>query len=161
MKYKLPASISSPLDLRSAESEIMEYARWHSHNAIKLRSGKKPTTPAPELSPATADIVRQLSPSHSLESANYDELLTTLRGIEKQARVVSITLAAPAPLSLKQTLTQWCRDNIADDVLVNFSFNSRLCGGMVIRFGSHIYDWSFRRQLLKERAKFPEILRNV
>jgi hypothetical protein len=32
---------------------------------------------------------------------------------------------------------------------------------MVVVHGSRIYDWSFRRQILATREKFPEVLRNV
>jgi F0F1-type ATP synthase delta subunit len=74
---------------------------------------------------------------------------------------MTITLAAPATTGIKKQLTAWCRDNVAPDVLVRFEFNQTLLGGMVVRFGSHIYDWSLRRQILDGRTKFPEVLRNV
>ena len=53
-----------------------------------------------------------------------------------------------------------CRP-VAPDVLVNFQFNATILGGMVVRYGSHVYDWSFRRQILAKRDTFPEVLRRV
>jgi F0F1-type ATP synthase delta subunit len=70
-------------------------------------------------------------------------------------------LAAPPSNGIKKTLVAWCRKNIATDILVNFDFNSTLLGGMVVRYGSHVFDWSFRRKILEEHSKFPGVLRNV
>ncbi|HET8709361.1 MAG TPA: F0F1 ATP synthase subunit delta, partial [Candidatus Saccharimonadales bacterium] len=87
-----------------------------------------------------------------------------MRALEDYARTaphLTITLAAPAPASLKQTLTAWCRQNLAPNMLVTFEFNSSLCGGMVVRYGSRMFDWSFRRQIMENKQKFPEVLRNV
>ena len=70
-------------------------------------------------------------------------------------------MAGPAPAQLKQKIVEWCRKNIDGDILVDFRFNATLLGGMVVKWGSHVYDWSFKRQLMAARAKFPEVLRNV
>ena len=74
---------------------------------------------------------------------------------------MSITLAAPAGAGLKRTLAEWCRQNIDENLLVHFDFNATLLGGMVVNYGSRIFDWSFRRRILEDRAKFPEVLRRV
>jgi F0F1-type ATP synthase delta subunit len=84
-----------------------------------------------------------------------------LEDFSDSAPRVTVTLAAPAPNSLKQTIALWFRENIAPNTLVNFKFNSTILGGMVVVYGSRIYDWSFRRQILVSREKFPEVLRNV
>jgi F0F1-type ATP synthase delta subunit len=88
-------------------------------------------------------------------------LLEDLEDYLETAPHISITLAAPASKKLKQALMDWCRTNINADILVDFSFNSSLLGGLVVRYGSHIYDWSFKRQLMANLSKFPEVLRRV
>jgi F0F1-type ATP synthase delta subunit len=90
-----------------------------------------------------------------------DKLIETLEDYGTSAPIITITLAAPAPNSLKKTLIDWCRKNIAPNALIDFRFNATMLGGMVVQYGSRIYDWSFRRQILAARDKFPEILRNV
>jgi F0F1-type ATP synthase delta subunit len=50
---------------------------------------------------------------------------------------------------------------VAPNMLVDFKFNSTMLGGMVVQYGSHIYDWSFRQRILDARDKFPEVLRSV
>jgi F0F1-type ATP synthase delta subunit len=84
-----------------------------------------------------------------------------LREFEESAPHITLTLAAPAPNGLKKTLISWCRDNIDKNILVDFKFNATILGGMVVVYGSRIFDWSFKRQILAAREKFPEVLRNV
>jgi len=62
---------------------------------------------------------------------------------------------------IQKNLVNWCRENIAPNILITFQFNATLLGGMVIRHGSNIFDWSFRRQILAARNNFPEVLRRV
>jgi hypothetical protein len=129
------------------------------------------TAPAdtPTLTPAAkillaswaAQVNAGTNGGQALTSANLDELVLELQDIIDMAPTITITLAAPASAGIKKSLVTWCRANIAPDALVSFGFNATLLGGMVVRFGSHLYDWSFRRQILQNRAKIPEVLRRV
>ncbi|HET7320749.1 MAG TPA: F0F1 ATP synthase subunit delta [Candidatus Saccharimonadales bacterium] len=159
MKFKLPDGVSSPQDLQSLILEVREYAKWQNHNATKKRLAVRKTTPAPELSPATMELLKELGVSPT--PSNLDDLITTLQKFARSAPQISITLAAPPSLGIKKMLVGWCRENISPNILVNFQFNAVLLGGMVVRYGSHIHDWSFRRQILENRTKFPGVLRNV
>lgn len=161
MKLKLPDSVSSSQDLTSLQLEIREYARWFAHDAMKQRVSGKSTTDSPVLSIAANDLLRSWTNKASLTQHDLDELIKMLDNYKRSASTLTITLAAPPTNDIKKTLVAWCRDNIAPDVLVSFQFNSTLLGGMVIRYGSRVFDWSFRRQILAARANFPEVLRRV
>lgn len=161
MKFRLPETVSSAQDLMALELELREYAKWFAHNAIKQRVHAKHGTPPPALSPSGLDLIRQYSDRRLLTQQHLDELIKTLEGFRRTAPTLSITLAAPPTAEIKKTLVAWCRDNLTANVLITFQFNATLLGGMVVRCGSHVYDWSFRRQLLAERARFPEVLRHV
>ena len=165
MKLKLEDSISSPQDLRAVILEIQDYARWNSHDAIKKRLGvrirRKPTVEAPFISPAASTIIHAWASSNNLSQTSFDNLIKTLEAYARTAPQLTITLAAPPSSGLKKTLVAWCRENISPNLLINFQFNSVLLGGMVVRSGSHVFDWSFRRQILEARQRFPEVLRNV
>jgi len=128
---------------------------------IKQRVGSKKTTDQPELSPAAVEVIRTWANKEQLTQSKIDELIKLLEKFKSTAPTLTITLAAPATGDIKQLLVEWCRKNIASNVLVNFRFNSSLLGGMVVRFGSQIFDWSFRRKILASKDKFPEILRRV
>ena len=161
MNLKLPDSISSPQDLVAVILEIRDYTRWFSHRSIIKRVSKKRTSEPPVMSPAATELLRECSAKKPLSQLSLGKLIKTLEKFQSTAPTLTITLAAPPTSDIKRTLVAWCRENIAPNVAVTFQFNATLLGGMVVRSGSHIYDWSFRRQILANRAKFPEVLRRV
>ena len=161
MKLALPSSVSSQQDLAALTIEMHDYAKWWSHNAIKLRVGAKTGTPPPVLSPAALELIRSVGNSKLLDQKHIDDIITQLEALKKSADTLTITLAAPATASVKATLVGWCRQNIDPGILVTFQFNSTILGGMVIHYGSRVLDWSFRRQILAARGNFPEVLRRV
>jgi hypothetical protein len=163
-KFKLSEEVSSPQDLKTLILEIHDYARWYSHNAIKKRlrvQARRKDSLEPTLSSAASAVIYQWAQQHPLSPKSFDELLATLDTYARTAPEFTVTLAAAPTNGLKRILVGWCRDNIAPNVLVNFQFNAGLLGGMVVRSGSHVYDWSFRRQILNNLDKFPEVLRRV
>lgn len=161
MKHPLPNSVSSLQDLAALEVDIKEYAKWFTHNEIKSRLHAKKGSPPPIVSNGALEMIRTVSSGTLLTHKHLDSLLTDIATFRKQAESLTITLAAPASGEMKKTLVSWCREHISHNILVSFSFNSTLCGGMVIRYGSHVYDWSFRRTILNERGRFTEVLRRV
>lgn len=160
-KLKLDESVSSQQDLRGIVMEIRGYAKWYAHNAIKRRVHIRTTTKEPDMTPAAHAILRTWAASKDLTTKSLDELINTLEEYGRKAPNITITLAALPSAGMKKQLVAWCRNNIAPNVLVDFQFNSTLLGGMVVRSSSHVFDWSFRRQIIAERAKFPEVLRRV
>jgi hypothetical protein len=162
MKLKLDGSIASPQDLRSLRNELHAYGSWLARTDIKRQTGAATgKIAAPELSPAAKSCLKTYVPSTDKASSALEELVAELDKLADRANHITITLAAPAPGSLKQTLVEWCRANLSDDILVSFQFNATILGGMVVRSGSHIFDWSFRRAIMDNRAKLPEVLRSV
>lgn len=161
MKFKLDETISSLQDLRGLILEIHEYERWFSHNAIKKRVHVHTVSVTPDLTPAARTVIREWNTGKELTVKSLDELIKTLEDYSRKAPSITITLAALPSAGIKKILVGWCRDNIAPSILVDFQFNSTLLGGLVVRSGSHVFDWSFRRQILAEREKFPEVLRRV
>jgi hypothetical protein len=158
---KLEDTVSSPQDVKALVQEIHEYERWFAHNYIKKRVHARNISPEPVLSPASKAVIRTWSSGKEVTTKSLDELIATLENYANTAPLLTVTLAAVPSAGLKKQLVGWCRDNLAPNVLINFQFNATLLGGMVVRSGSHVYDWSFRRTILAERARFPEVLRRV
>lgn len=140
--------------------EVREYARWFSHNAIKkqVHVSAHAVTP-PAVTPATLATIKRWSDGKAISRESFDQLIDALEDYAKKAPTLTITLAAPATTGFKKSLVAWCRENIAPDVLIHFEFNSTLLGGMVVRFGSRVFDWSFRSAILRNVNTFPEVLR--
>lgn len=164
VEVPLPASISSPQDLGALILELKAYAKWANHVNIKLRMHQKVTTDPPELTPAANELLHLHSWTNNgqpLDAEACEQLINRLNKIKTKAPTVNITLAAPATKQLKTTIVAWCRQNVDPGALVNFQFSASILGGMVVRYGSHMYDWSFRAKIMDNRAKFAEVLRRV
>jgi len=161
MKFRLPDSIASPQDLNALLIEIQQYAKWFEHESIKKQINAKHPSESPTLSPSALEILRSHEANKALDQSSLESIIDTLEKYKKTSPSITVTLAAPPTGTVKNTLVAWCRKNIAPDVLVAFQFNATLLGGIVVRYGSHIFDLSFRRQILAARERFPEVLRNV
>lgn len=159
---KLPDDICTPTDLTALVLEIREYSQWYEHEYIKRRAGSaSPVSNQPVLSITTAGFLRSISQNGSLQPTQLEVLLGELEHHKQQAPTIAITLAAPATEPVKKTLTAWCRKELSPDILVSFEFNRGLLGGMVVRYGSHVHDWSLRRQLMTTKTSFAEVLARV
>lgn len=160
MKKQLPDTIISPQDLKAVIVEIRQYAKWYSQYSVKARVTKAEAPAPPAVSDAAGELIKEWADNEP-SAKSMDKLIEGLQTLSSEAPRVTITLAAPAPGSLQRELTDWCRQNIDTGVLVSFRHNGNLLGGMVMHYGSKIFDWSFRRQILANSDKFPEVLRHV
>lgn len=157
----LPDSICSPQDITALILEVKEYARWYEHESVKQRAGTKTHSTQPILSVTTTTFLRGMSTNGTLQPAQLDTLIAELERHKASAPTITLTLAAPAPETVKKELTAWCRKELSPSLLVSFEYNRTLLGGMVVRYGSHVHDWSFRRALLTTSTKFSEVLARV
>lgn len=161
VSLNLQNSIYTPQDLKALIMEVRRYSRWFAQSSVKQKvTGAVPTEPM-RTSELAATVIRDTAAGQALTQKILDELVASLEELEKTAPKITITLAALPGGTLKKTMTNWCRTNITPDILVDFRFNATLLGGMVVQHGSHVYDWSFRRAILANRSKFPEVLRRV
>jgi hypothetical protein len=161
MSLNLQNHIYTQQDLKAAIIEVKKYASWFSQTAIKMRVTKNNEYELPVIAPTATIIINEWLEGNPPSQKSLESLIVALEEYEATAPRVTITLAAPPPGSLKQTITLWFRKNVDPNMLVNFKFNATILGGMVVSYGSHVYDWSFRRQILASREKFPEVLRRV
>lgn len=160
MNLQLPSSISSRQDLKALILELRGLSRWFSQTATKQKVSKSAPAEQPAMSPAAQELISQQA-GKQINQADLDKLIKALEDYAGSAPYASVTLAAPAPNALRKELVEWFRKNVKPDILVDFKFNSTMLGGMVISYDSHVHDWSFKRQILAARAKFPETLRHV
>jgi hypothetical protein len=159
--HKLPDTISSDEDLMGLIIEIRNYAKWFNQYRNAARAHVAYTEQQPQLSPEALATLKASSDTAELTSGLLDALIQELEYTKAHAKLMTITLAAPATNEVKKSLVAWARAHIAPDILISFRFNSTLLGGMVVRFGSRIFDWSFRRTILNERYRVGEVLKHV
>lgn len=161
MSLALPASVSSAQDVTALCLEVQQYAKWYSQYANAAKRSIAYKEPQPDITPIASEIIRQWGKESALSQDSLDQLVKELANKTKSAPTMTITLAAPATSDVKKALVGWARESINPDILITFRFNSTLLGGMVVRAGSQIFDWSFRRVILNERQKLREIISRV
>lgn len=156
MAYKLPISVYSPDHIRFCVEELESYA-----GALEKNSRGSTTAGAWGLSTESSSLVGMLPKTKQDEPEAMRALVDWLNGYLTASRVLGITLAAPASHKLKEELVSWLRENVAKDILVEFSVNPDIAGGMVLRSTNRIYDMSFRSLLLSQPERFTRTLENV
>ena len=162
MSSSLPDNVWSPDDLAELMSDLERYNQWLSGYQVKLRvTSDAAATKPPDVSAASLAYLQMLHDKQALSTGSIERLLDELRAIELTAPRLNFTFAAPPSGGLKKTFVRWCRTHIAPNALISFQFNKTILGGMVVRYGSHIFDWSLRRDILANRDKFTEVLRRV
>lgn len=161
MKLRLPDSVATSQDVSALQLELRDYARWFAHEAIKQRTNARHASEAPTLSGACQEMLATEGGKKGVDRELLDKLIKELDHYTRTADVITFTLAAPPTASVKASLVKWSRTNIAPDILVSFQFNTTILGGIVVRYGSRVFDWSFRRQILANRSNFAEVLRHV
>ncbi len=161
MKINLSDEILSRQDVRQAALELHSYSQLLSGDAIKKRVAPAAVSQQVAISPAVGELINQWCGGKPPTTKALDELAEALEAIAANAQTVTLTLAAPVPQTLRKALATWFRSNVSADLLVEFGYNSTMLGGMVVRLGSHVFDWSFKRQILANIEQFPKALRNV
>lgn len=161
MKLVIPDSVASAQDLAAVLADVQAYAKWASRELIKQKVAGKSAGSQPVISPEAADIIRSWSGGKDMTQTSIDGLVKALEDYKKSAPSVTITLAAVPSGEVKVKLVSWCRKNLAENVLVSFRLNRNILGGLVVAYGSHIHDWSFRRKLLEAEKPFSEVLNGV
>jgi len=141
--------------------EIRRYGVWQANYELKYKVTGKQANDPPSVSESTNILIQQWHGENQITKESISELISALDHFAQSTKRISVTLAALPAGNIRRTIVEWCRQNIDPNILVEFKFNSAICGGMVVRYGSHIYDWSFRRQILASIDKFPEALRSV
>lgn len=161
MKLVIPDNIASVQDLNSVLNDVQSYAKWASKELIKQKVSGKSSGSQPDISPEASAIIRSWSDGKSLTQASIEGLVKALEDYKKSAPTVTITLAAIPSGEVKTKLVAWCRKELSPGMLVSFRLNRNILGGMVVAYGSHIHDWSFRRKLMDAQRPFHEVLAGV
>jgi hypothetical protein len=161
MKLTLPETVASTQDLSAIITEAHEYATWLSRESIKQKVAGKTSGAAPVVSAETSTIIRSWAAGKPVTKPVIDSLVKALDDYKKSAPTMTITLAAIPSGDVKTKLVRWCRTEINPGILITFRLNRAILGGMVVAYGSHVHDWSFRRKLMEPVKPFHEVLAHV
>lgn len=155
---QLPDSLYSQDQISVALAELHTYVGQirDSQARAKVGSGQVSIKLSPLLDALfVATDINKTSPSE------VDALITKLENMRQTAPVIHLTLAISPDDATKIALTKWFRREIHPHALLAFTSQSAIGGGLILRAGSAIHDFSYRTQLLAHKNRISEILKNA
>jgi ATP synthase delta (OSCP) subunit len=160
MSYKLPVTVYTLDQMQLGAVELHAYAnRLHQQAATRHADAgqHKPVS----LSIESQALLDELPPKKQTDPEAIDALATELEEMVAHGPRVSLTLAGLASHHLREELVGWLRTNLKANLLVDFHVNPDIAGGLMVRTTNHVYDFSFRRHLLEDTARFTRIFDRV
>jgi hypothetical protein len=161
MTFSLPPTLYSPRQVDAYQVELDAYLEWLRESERKSRGGGNVSAGRSPLSAEVLQVLDQFSEGRPTAIAQVERFIGWLKAIKQSTPLVHVTLPTFAGADMKQKIVGWFRENIAPNVLVSFSVDRTILGGLIIRTANQIYDFSFVRALLDNRSKLPEIVRRV
>ena len=75
------------------------------------------------------------------------EIIKQLHALKEKVPVIHMTFAVAADGESLQTLTQWVRDQVHRQAVIDVGLQPALVGGVYVRTPNHVHDWSLRAKL--------------
>ncbi len=156
--FELPPAIYSPQLLESVTYDIQYYLDWYRQNQIRKEVGAKPKD-EPNHSDETVLVIEAWLAGQPPTLEKLEALLDYLKHLKLPE--VHIMLAALPNRTQRETLVAWLRNNATTHLLVSFTADRNLGGGIVLRTPNHIFDYSWKQQLVAARDKLAGIIKRV
>jgi hypothetical protein len=156
--FNLPPSVNTPQLLEAVHFEVERLRTWLSDRQVKQKVGAFAGN-EPSRSPETQVVIDGYLEGKVMTPELLSGLLDELAKLKPVT--VHLTLAALPSESLKRTLIDWFRTNCRADLLINFSADRTIGGGLIVRTPNRIFDYSFRQRLIDGRSKIPELIHHV
>jgi hypothetical protein len=156
--FELPAAVYSPQLLESVMYDIEQYLEWYRQAAVQKKVGTKPQA-EPTHSAETVLVIEAWLAGKTPTLESLEALVAELRSL--QLPEVHVMLAALPNRSQREALVTWFRANITSHVLLSFVADRNLGGGLVVRTPNHVYDFTWKQQLVSGRDKLAGIIKHV
>lgn len=157
MKAVFPKELHSSEELGLLIIEFRDYlGKLHDRSVRKKVVGTAHEA-LPELS-VLASKTLQANDISSTKMVAIEGLLRDLEAIRDKAPAAHITLVELPDHTIKEQLVKWFRSSIDPHLLVSFTGRSDIGGGMILQAGSRRYDFTFRTQLLENKAHLIGVL---
>lgn len=156
---RLPVDLYSPEQLSAIIIELRGYIGTLRDTAVRAKAAHA-TAGAPHASALLVGTLHESATSPTDQPAT-EKLLKELEAIRDKAPAVHLMMAALPNRDLKRKLTEWFRDEIHPCALLTFATRADIGGGLILQAGSHVYNYSFREQILNHKARISEIYNSV
>jgi F0F1-type ATP synthase delta subunit len=152
---RLPADLYSPEQLGAVIMELRVYVGALRDRQVRAKV-KHTEVAAPQAS-ALLQSVMECAQTATTDKGAVEDLQHQLETIRDQAPTAHLMMAALPNHDLKRKLTDWFREQVHPYALLTFAARADIGGGVILQAGSHIYDYSFRKQIQANRHRISEI----
>ena len=156
---RLPVDLYSPEQLGAIIIELRSHSGGLRDAAVRARATKQEAAPI-HTSALLMAAYREAGVSPT-DQPNTEKLLKQLEAIRDRAPAVHLMMAALPNRDFKRKLVEWFRAEIHPYALLTFATRADIGGGIIIQAGSHIYNYSFREQILSHKNRISEIYHSV
>lgn len=156
----LPTDLYSPEQLSAVVIELRTYIGALRDARVRAKATKSEVAAPGHTSALLLGVFRGAGvQTTDLEAS--EKLLKELEAIRDKAPAVHLMMAALPNRDLKRKFTDWFRTSIHPYTLLTFATRADIGGGIIVQAGSHVYDYSFRQQILTNRHRISEIYARV
>ena len=156
----LPIDLYSPDQLSAIILELRGHIGKLRDTAVRAKAQHAEVGAPPHTSALLLGVFKGAGITSTDQQA-AEKLLNELEAIRDKAPAVHLMMAALPNRDLKRKLTVWFRAEIHPYTMLTFATRMDIGGGIIIQAGSHIYDYSFRQQILGHKARISEIFKRV
>jgi hypothetical protein len=157
---KLPLDLYSPEQLSAIIIELRSHLSALRDAAARAKAAHGEAPTMPHTSALLLGALHESGTSPT-DLAAGEKLLKELEAIRDKAPAVHVMMAALPNRDLKRKLTEWFRTEVHPYTLLTFATRADIGGGFILQAGSHIYNYSFREQILKNKSRLSEIYHSV
>ena len=158
MSLRLPVDLYSPDHISLHIQELRAYIGEKRNAAAQVKAGGEAE------SPSLSSTLTALLHSAAVKAEDMRALEGVVKDLEvlrDKAPVVHLTFAAMPNRTLIRQLTVWFRNQVHPYTLLTVAMRRDIGGGMMLRTGSNIYDFSFRGQILRHKERISELFESV
>lgn len=156
---RLPLDLYSPEQLSAVIIELRSYISALRDTAVRAKAIDA-TPGTPHASALLLGTMHESATSQT-DAIAAEKLLKQLEAIRDKAPTAHVMMAALPNRDLKRKLTEWFRTEIHTFALLTFATRTDIGGGFILQAGSHVYNYSFREQILSHKSRISEIYHSV
>lgn len=157
---KLPDTISSPDQIMAFIEDLADYQAYirKLNVAAKVKVDSPSGLESPSMPIELVEFLKSQFGNEEVAIARLEEIKTFFKEVKASCPSIHIMMAYLPTVSERAEIVHWFRNNIAENILINFTQNSDVIGGLLIRTRTKIFDMSFRTVLLANKARLAELI---
>lgn len=159
-RHYWPPAVITTEQVKYVLGEYAALKEWLKAYERSVKAGAITKSPRPALSAEALMFLGKKDPQ-SLKGPELEALISKVETALHASPQVHISLPALPQADIREDLVSWFRNNISPKVLLSFSADSTLGGGMAVRTRNHLYNFSLRRLLWEQRSLIPGLLRDA